>query len=30
MLSKGQAAERSVWGAGRRDSVSLLVGEAFL
>lgn len=30
MLSKGKAVESSVWGARRRDSTSLLVGEAFL
>lgn len=30
MLSKGKAAESSVRGARRRDSMALLVGEAFL
>lgn len=30
MLSKGEAAGGSMWGAGRGDSTALLIGEAFL
>lgn len=30
LLSKGEAAGGSMWGARRRDSTALLVGEAFL
>lgn len=30
VLSKDEAARGSMWGAGRRDSTALLVGEALL